>query len=146
MASRRKYEYTKEEIQQLILKDIASKEEQSLEDDSFHFMHSERGDVLVFSREDYPILPPHLHAEYREDIIELLDWAIENQEMLEVVYSKSIDEKSARVITPQSRESGRVYVNLHLTLRDGVLEYADVEDFRRTFILSRIISARISRF
>lgn len=91
--------------------------------------------------------PPVPESDYRAGIEELLEWAIEHQRMVQIVYLKRVGgdfERSARIITPLSVEDDRIRTILHVTMRDSTEpEYTNASDNRRTFITGLIEKAKI---
>lgn len=91
--------------------------------------------------------PPVPESDYEAGILELLEWAIEHNRMVQIVYLKRTGggfERSGRVITPLSMEDDRIRTILHVTIRDSNdPEYTTAEDNRRTFITGLIEKASI---
>lgn len=91
--------------------------------------------------------PPVPESDYTAGIEELLEWAVEHQRMVQIVYLKRTGgdfERSARIITPLSIEEDRIRTILHVTMRDSTEpEYTNAADNRRTFITGLIEKAKI---
>ena len=91
--------------------------------------------------------PPHGETTNRFEIEEMINWAIENNRMLEMVYLKTsggVNERSARIITPVWTDGSYVRTILHATMREDTqsVEYSSPDDNRRTFIANLIQRVR----
>lgn len=81
------------------------------------------------------------------DIVRLMEWAMENQQLVKIVYTKRnrSNERSARIITPLAYESPYLRTHLHCTLVEGGdgLHFSDPNDTYRSFITDLIERAEL---
>lgn len=81
------------------------------------------------------------------EIEELMEWAVENQQLVKIVYTKRNrgEERSARVITPLAVEGQYLRTHLHCTLVEGVgeLVFTAPDDNFRSFIIGLIERAEL---
>lgn len=92
-------------------------------------------------------LAPHQRATNERDIRELIDWAIEQQYMLKIVYSKPTAngmEVSKRIVLPLAVHEGYLLkTELVATVREdiGEVEISTEADYFRSFAIIRIDKA-----
>lgn len=150
MTERKKFEFSMDDIQKLILQKINSENGLELTEDDVEIVVDENGKTVVFQKEHYENLPPHVEANNYHEIHELLQWALDNNELLEIVYCKrrrgQEDEVTARIITVTSIDDEYLRTKCHLTLRgEGQpLEHLPEGSNHRTFVIPNIQSVRLS--
>ena len=103
--------------------------------------------LLVIGDNEVPN-PPLTTASDRHDIECLINWAMEYKQMIKIRYSKrhsNRTERSARIITPLSREDVYVRAMLHATIRENqtAVEYTTPDDNFRSFIIHLIDTAEV---
>lgn len=171
------FNYTKEQITQLILRDLEEQHGLELSAEQILVFNNNDGTYMISVPEmvepddqnldndpfedidldedentsDTPLdVTPNSTPEYTEyhEIRQFLEEAIESQSMVEIVYKKrrrGEEERSARIITPLRMEDDYLRTMLHVTLRDGEIEYTTEEDNKRTFIVALIERVRLAQ-
>lgn len=173
----RTFNYTKEQITQLILRNLEEQhglelsaeqilvfnnnegtymisvpemvepDDQNLDNDPFEDIELDEDENNSDTPENATQVSTPEYTEYHE-IRQFLEEAIESQSMVEIVYKKrrrGEEERSARIITPLRMEDDYLRTMLHVTLRDGEIEYTTEEDNKRTFIVALIERVRLAQ-
>lgn len=143
-----KFVYTKQEIVELVLKDIEKKTGLKLtrkdvsifkDDTSMFFFNN-------FNTQNIEI-PPCYYAEEWTDIINLLNWAYRNNQIIEIVYEKEVKgvlEVSSRIIHITSIENSTIETHCYVTSKEEqIIKHTSNDSFRK-FAINNITKARIS--
>lgn len=146
MSQPRKYELSQADIRQLVLNEISRLEGREVTEVEFQLYNDERKGLMALDKELYPEMPPSCYGDNFDENLALIEWAIEQKEMLEILYEKPNRERSVRIITPLYSEGLALHAMLHVTMRGTELEYTNQEDYMRKFIHTRILSVRLNRF
>lgn len=146
MTDMRKFCFTKENIQELVLDEIRRKHNVVLAEEEVSFYHNEDGSVIVVKNEINKTPAPYYDTENRSEIREMLEWSLANEEMIEIVYNKrrggASVERTARVVRVVEIDPEYVTTVCYVTLRNGRLEYHQQGDTVRKFVIDNIERVR----